>query len=68
MIFLYKPEQLLAAVVFFIAGIANLKTKIYIGFETFLMPDYSWSSNFAVNVLEDNPANIESANMILLVK
>ena len=29
---------------------------------------YSWSSNFAVNVLEDKPANIESANMILLVK
>ena len=29
---------------------------------------YSWSSNFAVNVLEDDPAKIESANFILLVK
>ena len=30
--------------------------------------EYSWSSNFAVNVLEDDPAKIESANFILLVK
>ena len=29
---------------------------------------YSWSSNFAVIVLEDNPVNFESANLILLVE
>ena len=32
------------------------------------LQQYSWSSNFAVNVLEDDPAKIESANFILLVK
>ena len=29
---------------------------------------YSWSSNFAVNVLKEDSAKIESANSILLVK
>ena len=29
---------------------------------------YSWSSNFLVNVFEDNRVNFESANLILLVE
>ena len=29
---------------------------------------YSWSSNFLLNVFEDNRVNFESANLILLVE